>query len=108
MAFLNIIGSCVNITGLGSVTVNTKEIGAIRVIFTKQAALDAASNAYHTHARGVKLNADDQGLIEVDGVYPFGGFSLSSRGEKPAVFELKHSCRRRCPMMFSGVLTKPR
>lgn len=107
MAVLKIAGSTVEIAGLGSVSVSTKEVGAIRVSFTKQAALESVSHAYHAHARGVRLVPDGDGELDVDGMTA-GRFSLSSRGSKPAVFELRHSQRGRRPTMFSGVLTERR
>ncbi len=87
-------------------SVSTKERDAIRVVLGKQAALESVSDAYYKHPRGIRLLADEQGQVEVDGIHLFGGFSLSSRG-KPAVFELKKP-RRTKPRStkFSGVLTE--
>ncbi|MEK7577442.1 MAG: hypothetical protein AAB492_02365 [Patescibacteria group bacterium] len=107
MPSAQIIGSQVTITGLGKMSVSTKERDAIHVVLGKKAALESVSDAYYKHPRGIRLLADEQGQVEVDGVHLFGGFSLSSRADKPAVFEVRRSRRsKRRPTKFSGVLTE--
>ena len=63
MPSAQIIGSQVTITGLGKMSVSTKERDAIHVVLGKKAALESVSDAYYKHPRGIRLLADEQGQV---------------------------------------------
>lgn len=84
------IGSSIRITGLGAVCIGNKESDAIRVALSSEKAHEMVDKLLKVHPLGIRLIADGEGILEVDGV-PVKKHILSSRGHRPVVFAFDNS-----------------
>lgn len=84
------IGSSIRITGLGAFSIGNKESDAIRVALSSEKAYKIVGELFKSHPLGIRLIADGEGILEVDGV-PVKKHILSSRGYRPVVFAFEKS-----------------